>query len=355
MSQLRVDDIVDSAGTGSPGFSQGITVTGNGAISGNVLTVGDRLRTEDANSAIRLGSSADSVTLQNTGVVIGHGITNHQLYLTRSDVSGGTWLYGNAGFHVAKDNGLGGVGTVLASFLDSGLVGFGRTPTEQFEIFSATEADLRVVIESGGTNPKVTLELNPSSNSVQDGSIGNSSLSSGSLFLIHGNDTAGRIRMGFGTVDTSGVPSTEVMVIRPDGVCIDGDTPGNTLDVATNTVRIRSLTSTDPLATNASGDIIAGSSDSRLKDNVADYTSGLSVLAQLRPVSYTWKDSTMKPAGTPDIGFLAQEVELLIPEAVGQREQLGLEDCRTFSTDKLMPAVVKSIQELLARVEALEL
>ncbi|HSK13539.1 MAG TPA: tail fiber domain-containing protein, partial [Phnomibacter sp.] len=54
-------------------------------------------------------------------------------------------------------------------------------------------------------------------------------------------------------------------------------------------------------------------SDARLKENIQPLDYGLHTVAQLRPVSYRWKDH---PAGDAHLGFLAQEVQALIPEAV---------------------------------------
>ena len=71
----------------------------------------------------------------------------------------------------------------------------------------------------------------------------------------------------------------------------------------------------------ATGAITAGTaSDSRLKDNIATLCNASSVLRQLRGVGFDWnalatdKSSYFKGH---DVGLIAQEVEPLIPSAIG--------------------------------------
>jgi hypothetical protein len=53
-------------------------------------------------------------------------------------------------------------------------------------------------------------------------------------------------------------------------------------------------------------------SDARLKDNQQPLTGALDKLNQLNPVTYTWKYS----ANEPSVGFIAQDVQKVIPNAV---------------------------------------
>lgn len=79
-------------------------------------------------------------------------------------------------------------------------------------------------------------------------------------------------------------------------------------------------------------------SDARLKKGVANLRYGLNDLMQLRPVSFQWKDGDDRQ----HLGFIAQETQQVIPEAVTQAEAdspLGM----NYAT--LIPVVIKSIQE----------
>jgi hypothetical protein len=94
-------------------------------------------------------------------------------------------------------------------------------------------------------------------------------------------------------------------------------------------------------------------SDARLKQNVENLPYGLSELLNLRPVTYQWKDFPSQPK----IGFIAQEVEPVIPEVV----YLDPEDPEStepryygINYGELAPLLVRSIQEQQATIEALE-
>lgn len=97
-------------------------------------------------------------------------------------------------------------------------------------------------------------------------------------------------------------------------------------------------------------------SDQRLKTVVGPLSYGLDDVAALQPVSYTRNDDT---ENTPRIGFLAQQVQPIVPEAVyDTREPIsGFDPTETklaMDYSSLIPVLVKAIQELKARVEALE-
>jgi trimeric autotransporter adhesin len=96
-------------------------------------------------------------------------------------------------------------------------------------------------------------------------------------------------------------------------------------------------------------------SDSRLKENIVDLPSQLSNIMALRPVEY---DYIASEGGGHQIGFVAQEVQAVYPDLVGEREDgmLTLSDM-----NKNDARLIKAIQEqqalitaLTARITALE-
>jgi hypothetical protein len=98
------------------------------------------------------------------------------------------------------------------------------------------------------------------------------------------------------------------------------------------------------------GDMIIGGtyspSDERLKENIVDAPAGN--LDDLRVRSYDWKaDGT-----SVTHGFIAQELEAVAPYAVNKGETD--EDMMSVDYAKLVPMLVKEIQDLKAKVEALE-
>ena len=85
------------------------------------------------------------------------------------------------------------------------------------------------------------------------------------------------------------------------------------------------------------------SSDLRLKNEIEDLPYGLREVLQLRPVRHGWKDEN-KPEKA--LGFIAQELELLVPELVNENTD-GL---KSISYGKGFAVLVKAIQELSEEV-----
>ena len=96
------------------------------------------------------------------------------------------------------------------------------------------------------------------------------------------------------------------------------------------------------------------SSDHRLKENV-DYTwDATTRLKQLKPARFNF---IADPDTTVD-GFLAHEAQAVVPEAVhGTHNEVdddGVAVMQGIDQSKLVPLLVKTIQELEARITALE-
>jgi hypothetical protein len=90
----------------------------------------------------------------------------------------------------------------------------------------------------------------------------------------------------------------------------------------------------------ATGGTISCSSDIRLKKNIEDINYGLSTVMQLRPVLYNWNYET--DGQTKSLGFIAQEVEALVPKLVATDDQ-GM---KSLNTTGIIPILTKGIQEL---------
>ncbi|HLK90714.1 MAG TPA: tail fiber domain-containing protein [Polyangia bacterium] len=98
------------------------------------------------------------------------------------------------------------------------------------------------------------------------------------------------------------------------------------------------------------------SSDARLKKDVASLSYGLKDLAALRPITFKWKDPSRGDAR--NIGFLAQDLQKVVPEVVDQDARSGM---LSVNYPGLVPVLVKAIQEQQvviarqdARIQALE-
>ena len=104
-------------------------------------------------------------------------------------------------------------------------------------------------------------------------------------------------------------------------------------------------------------------SDQRIKRNIVDSPKGLAEINQLQVRNFQYKEEADMPKtedGTPVVvgldpnkqvtGFIAQELQTVFPEAVASHAH----DILSVSNDPVVYAMVKAIQELTARLEALE-
>jgi hypothetical protein len=106
---------------------------------------------------------------------------------------------------------------------------------------------------------------------------------------------------------------------------------------------INNLTSTDPLATDANGMIVAGTSDIRLKQNINQLNNSLSIINKLRGVSFEYTKESNMGDGLR-YGFIAQEVQQFIPEIVRQRSKT--DGMLSLNYTEIIPLLVEAIKEL---------
>jgi hypothetical protein len=101
---------------------------------------------------------------------------------------------------------------------------------------------------------------------------------------------------------------------------------------------------TTNLVTDANGNIIRETSDARLKENVTTLEGALDTVLALRGVRYKWIDKE-RFGDNFEIGFLAQEVDEVVPEVV----QKG-GDYWALNSKNLVAVVVEAIKEVWAKV-----
>ena len=154
---------------------------------------------------------------------------------------------------------------------------------------------------------------------------------------IHSNTTApnvlfleaqDQIRI-YTNADTSPLIS---MTIKDDGV-----------------VQIHEIAS-GAISADGSGNL-SGASDERLKNKTRDIQSGLTLVNQLAPTYFEWKEDSGFVWDGECLGFIAQDVHSVIPEGVYIPEDpdkhLGYDD------RALIAVLVKAVQELSVKVDEL--
>ena len=152
---------------------------------------------------------------------------------------------------------------------------------------------------------------------------GNNTIASGVTSFVHGsNSVAGGVTTVVFGDNITGTTANTVYV--PD-LIIDG------------------LTSTDPLATDVNGKIVAGVSDIRLKQNISDLPSALDVIKNLRGVAFEYTEESNMGSGIR-FGFIAQEVQEIVPELVRVRPKS--DGMLNLNYTEIIPWVVEAIKEL---------
>lgn len=90
-------------------------------------------------------------------------------------------------------------------------------------------------------------------------------------------------------------------------------------------------------------------SDIRLKENIESLQSGLSLIKQLRPVQYNLKQNNERL----NIGFIAQEVETVIPSLALERSKTSEDGSplKGIKYQELIPVLIKAVQEQQQELE----
>ena len=135
---------------------------------------------------------------------------------------------------------------------------------------------------------------------------------------------------------------------------------GTVLSSPTGTGKIRiaqiAASSITNLNVTVNGELTTATSDGSLKENVEDINYGIDEVLKLKPVSYYWKDKEY--GSDKEIGFIAQDIEKVIPEVVTENIKTKL---KNVNYEKLTSLLTKAMQEqqtiiedLKSRIETLE-
>lgn len=103
------------------------------------------------------------------------------------------------------------------------------------------------------------------------------------------------------------------------------------------------------LSTNSSG--VVSASDGRYKTKTRAPIDALRTVLALRPTYYRWNDDSPFASEYEELGFLAQEVAAVIPEASPEPEGEAL---KNYHDRAIIAMLVAAVQELTARVAQLE-
>ena len=118
---------------------------------------------------------------------------------------------------------------------------------------------------------------------------------------------------------------------------------GNGAVAAANTIRLGNTA-----VTSIGGQVAwTAASDSRIKKNIVNSNYGLATVLKLRPVEYNLTSNDLK-----QVGFIAQEVQKLVPEVVtGKEGDLSKGEILGITYSNLVPVLTKAIQEQQKQIE----
>ena len=376
-----------------------LTYTGTLTGSTGILNIGSGQIYKDASGNVGIGTSSPKTRLQSTAATTLNApslgsATSAPFYVTNSDTAygllvGTTASDGHVWLQAQRTD---GTATAYNITLNEagGNVGIGTSSPSSYGILAiqknSTTAPPYVVLQNVGTNAADTSTYTQGgvlfsafrdvSNPAYIASITveRSSASSGA-------SSAGAII--FGTASTSVNPSTSVPAER-----IRIDSSGNLLvGTTTSSAKLTAFgggtgpteylkqttagsyvsiidavingatyylvsfnaagTQTGSISSNGTLTTYGASSDIRLKENIVDAPSALPTLAKLQVRSFDWKSGPHHK-----FGFIAQEVVEVDPNAVAKGPTE--DDMWAIDNSVLVPMLIKAVQELSAKNDALE-
>jgi len=238
-------------------------------------------------------------------------------------------------------------------------------------VLQFTESTANSFINASST-PQLELDVN---RNPETGSFGSSSRSHARI-LISGADGGSHVQ--FNTASANNTVASERMRVTSDGDLLIGatsDPSGSTggagflnesnsrrtficASTTTSSIALVAFRNTNgdvgTIQTSGSSTSYNTSSDYRLKENVVTDWNATTRLKQLKPSLFNFiadSDTTLE-------GFLAHEVADIVPQAItGEKDAVNADGsikAQQIDKSKLVPLLVKTIQELEERITALE-
>jgi len=309
---------------------------GNGTVSlANVSITGGTISANITSSSISSGTSNVSITYTNGPVSINTNGTN-AIYVDPSQNVGIGTLTPNRKLQVAG---------IIRSEASAGEGG-------QVELLNVTNNSVAAIFDvDASNNTRVWSLIN---NSLTFGTYGSERMridTSGNLLLGSTGAQAKLFVYGNGAGYDNGLfiaqGNTPGDLTYASSTFIKYDNDATTSQILLRFIINNGLNGQGQINANGANAAAFGSySDERLKENIIDLPSQLANVCLLRPVEFDYKDGSGH-----QIGFVAQEMQTVYPDAVGN----GSDDMLTVTGwSKTEARLVSAIKELSAKNDALE-
>ena len=230
--------------------------------------------------------------------------------------------------------------------------GYSNTTGQHRAILGANAAQYNT--GNGNTAMGYNALKGPSSGTVNGGfnvAIGRNAmdvLTTGSFNTAIGNDSAENLQSGFfntylgrdsGTGHVNGTNCTFVgNAAAPSTTGISNEIVLGDASIAALRCQVTSITAL---------------SDRRDKTKIEDSNYGLNVIDKLKPVTFDWNTRDGAKVGVKDLGFIAQDLQKVDDENLKLVYDTNPEKLEA-SYGRLIPVLVKAIQELKAEIEILK-
>jgi hypothetical protein len=225
----------------------------------------------------------------------------------------------------------------------SGNVAIGTTSASERLRVRSTDANIARFVTASATGGFVQFQDDNTTSTPQVGAVGNA------LVLRADNLERARITSGIFCVGKTAPSSANRGVqVQPDGrvsiACADANG-----EFPLIFSRAGIGTAIGSVQTVSGGVLYNTASDERLKDNIEDAADSGSLVDAIRVRQFDWKED----GAHQDYGFIAQELDAVFPGAVSHGSEDG-DVPWAVDNSKLVPLLVKELQELRKRVAELE-
>ena len=315
-----------------------------------------------------------SVTINGTTGIAGVDGSANTPAVQGSDTNTGVF------FPAADTVGVTTGGTERMRIDSSGNVGIGTSsPNGLIDVASNSNSTVRYYFRNAnaGTGAYTILDLgNDTSNlrgelfvtsSGNTSSWGANSLvmsNSGAYPILFATNNAERMRIdSSGNVlinETSrwrGVGKLSITTGADDGIAVKTDSAGLIIRKLSYSNAFLCLfensggTQVGAITTNGTNTTYTTTSDYRLKENIASMSGALAIVNQLKPVTYSWKET-----GEVGQGFIAHELQAVVPDCViGEKDAVdadGNPQYQGIDTSFLVATLTAALQELKALTDA---
>jgi hypothetical protein len=226
-----------------------------------------------------------------------------------------------------------GSSTLLGNTTGSGNTAIGYTALFSNLTDGNSKGDNNTAIGNGALKWNTTGSNNTASgtSALIDNTTGAQNIAIGTNALSNNTTGSNNTAIGYGANVTSGTLTNTTAI-------------GNGASVsASHTIQLGNTA-----VTTIGGQVAwTAASDSRIKKNIVNSTYGLATVLKLRPVEYNLISNDLK-----QVGFIAQEVQKLVPEVVtGKEGDLSKGEILGITYSNLVPVLTKAIQEQQKQIE----